>query len=144
MNSSNSEWRIRRVKPWEAATDIEARYCFPISIALVLQANAVYIELNYQHKLMMWPTPGNRNVSKRHWESQIGAARYNLRNALVYFTFWMSWVKGRVKGERVRANTRDLSSAIEHLLSLSSRASSNVTGCVANGAVEAAGVGRGR
>ena len=33
---------------------------------------------------------------------------------------------------------------IEHLLSLSSRASSNVTGCVANGAVEAAGVGRGR
>ena len=144
LNASYREWRIRLIKRWGAATDVETRDWFPISIALLLQANSVYIEMSYRHKLRMWPTPGNRNVGKRGWEAQIGAARYHLRNASVYFTFWMSWVKGRVKGERVRANTRDLSSAIEHLLSLSSRASSNVTGCVANGAVEAAGVGRGR
>ena len=108
LNASYIEWRIRLTKRWGAATDVETRDWFPISIALVLQANSVYIDLSYHQKLWMWPTPGNRNVSKRKWEAQIGAARYNLRNALVYFTFWMSWVNGRVKGERVRAKTRDL------------------------------------
>jgi hypothetical protein len=133
LNASYIEWRKRLIKRWGAATSVETRDWFPISIALLLQANNVYIELSYRHKLATsanevgWPTPGNRNVGKRGWEAQIGAARYHLRNASVYFTFWMSWVKGRVKGE-----------AIEHLLSLSSRTSSNVTGCAVNGAVEAA------
>ena len=99
LNASYIEWRIRLTKRWGAATDVETRDWFPISIALVLQANGVHIEIDSRDKSLVWPETRNRDVSKRRWEAQLGAARVCLRSASVYFAFWMSWVKGRLTGE---------------------------------------------
>ena len=129
VNVSDREWRIRLATRWYGVTEVESRFWCQILIALVLKANGIYIELWHQHRFWMWPKPGNRDVCKRKWETQVSAVRVCLRGASVYFTFWRSWVKGLVKGDRT----------IEQLLSLSSRTSSdqliNVTGCAANGIV---------
>ena len=99
LNASHRDWRTRLIKRWEGAKDVESRFWVPLSIALVLQANGVYIEIDSRDKSLVWPETRNRDVSKRRWEAQLGAARVCLRSASVYFAFWMSWVKGRLTGE---------------------------------------------
>ena len=104
LNVSYRRWRRSFAKRWLGATGVEATYWFPISMALVLRANDICIELTHKHKKLMWPTPGNRNLSKRDFEAHQGGARVCLRGASVYFRFWMSWVTGLVKGDRVRGD----------------------------------------
>ena len=96
LNVSNSEWRRRRLKRWVIAKEIEAKCWFPISIALALQANDIYIELiDEKHKSVAWPNPGDRGVSKRDWETQRGTAKRCLRSAVVYFKFWALCAKAQ-------------------------------------------------
>ena len=99
MNASYREWRKRLIRRWKEATDAESQFWMALSIALVLRANCIYIEMCPQDKSLVWPETRNRDVSKRRWEAQLGAARVCLRSAAVYFAFWMSWVKGRLTGE---------------------------------------------
>lgn len=99
MNASYRDWRRRLITRWKGATDVESQCWVQLSIALVLQANGIYIEMSPQDKSLAWPETRNRDVSKRRWEAQLGAARVCLRSASVYFAFWMSWVKGRLTGE---------------------------------------------
>ena len=106
VNVSDREWRRRLATRWYGVTEVESRFWCQILIALVLKANCIYIELWHQHRFWMWPKPGNRDICKRKWETQVMAVRACLRGASVYFTFWKSWVKGLVKSDRT----------IEHLI----------------------------
>ena len=99
LNVSYRRWRRSFAKRWIGGTGVEATYWFPISMALVLRANCIYIEMCPQDKSLVWPETRNRDVSKRSWEAQLGAARVCLRSAAVYSAVWMSWVKGRLTGE---------------------------------------------
>ena len=98
VNNSDEEWSIRRDKRLAEMAKYEDKWPFAYALASLLQTHDDNIGLirrtwikNKQRKgrMLPWPNPENRNVGKRMWESQAGAARHCLDgSAILYFKFW--------------------------------------------------------
>ena len=97
VNTSDEEWRIRKEK--RMVTMMTYHNKWPLGCALVslLQIHGDQIDLRRiatakkqsNGSVLLWPSAENRNVSKRMWEMQAGAARHCLEgNAMLYFKFW--------------------------------------------------------
>ena len=97
VNIVDEEWRIRKEK--RMVTMMTYHNKWPLGCALVslLQIHGDQIDLRRiatakkqsNGSVLLWPSAENRNVSKRMWESQAGAARHCLdENAMLYFKFW--------------------------------------------------------
>ena len=98
VNESDEEWRIRRGKRMAAMAKYEDEWPFAYALASLLLIHAGGIELTRiatkrtQRKgvVLMWPNAENRNVGKRKWEDQAGAARHCLDgHTMLYFKFWV-------------------------------------------------------
>ena len=101
MNIVDEEWRIRKEKRMATIATYQNRWPLGYGIASLLQDEGDVIELTRiatvkkKRKkesngcVLLWPSAENRNVSKRMWESQTGAARHCLEgNTMLYFKFW--------------------------------------------------------
>ena len=97
VNTSDEEWRIRKEKRTFIMATMQNTWPLGYALASLLQTHGDGIELTriatVQKQrngcVLLWPSAENRNVSKRMWEMQAGAARHCLEgNAMLYFKFW--------------------------------------------------------
>ena len=101
VNIVDEEWRIRKEKRMFTIATYQNRWPLGYGIASLLQDEGEVIELTRLATVkkkrkkesngcvLLWPSAENRNVSKRMWEMQAGAARHCLEgNAMLYFKFW--------------------------------------------------------
>ena len=112
VNIVDEEWRIRKEKRMVTIATYQNRWPLGYGIASLLQDEGDVIELTriatVQKKrkkesngcVLLWPSAENRNVSKRMWEMQAGAARHCLEgNAMLYFKFWALCVQPRSRAD---------------------------------------------
>ena len=94
---SDEEWRIRKEKRMLTMATYQNKWPLGCALASLLQIHGDVIQLTRiatakkesNGCVLLWPNAENRNVSKRMWESQAGAARHCLQgNAMLYFKFW--------------------------------------------------------
>ena len=97
VNESDEEWRIRRGKRTAVMAKYEDEWPFAYALASLLLIHADGIELTRiatkrrqrKGRVVMWPDAENRNVGKRMWEAQAGAARHCFDGqTMLYFKFW--------------------------------------------------------
>lgn len=97
VNSIDDEWQTRRNKRLVQMAKYQMRWPFAFALALCLQTHGEWIELNRKAikkvhnngRMLLWPNPENRNVSKRMWNDQNIAAKHCLKSsAKLYFDFW--------------------------------------------------------
>ena len=97
VNSIDDEWQTRRNKRLAQMAKYQMEWPFAFALALCLQTHGEWIELNRKAikkvhnngRMLLWPNPENRNVSKRMWNDQNIAAKHCLNSsAKLYFDFW--------------------------------------------------------
>ena len=97
VNESDEEWRIRRGKRTAEMAKYEDEWPFAYALASLLLIHGDGIELTSiatkrrkrKGVVVMWPNAENRNVGKRMWEAQAGAARHCFEGqTMLYFKFW--------------------------------------------------------
>ena len=97
VNESDEEWRIRRGKRMAEMAKYEDDWPFAYALASLLLIHGDGIELTRiatkrrqrKGRVVMWPDAENRNVGKRMWEAQAGAARHCFDGqTMLYFKFW--------------------------------------------------------
>ena len=112
VNIVDEEWRIRKEKRTYEEWRMQNKWPLGYALASLLQIHGDGIDLTRiatvkkKRKkesngcVLLWPSAENRNVSKRMWEMQAGAARHCLEgNAMLYFKFWALCAQPRSRAD---------------------------------------------